>query len=216
MINNNKSKVDVKKAVVDMVSSVSTMLKEKVKRAIKKTDVTYKQAAQNMQALRIRQNQLAQQNWIQNYTLTTAPALAVIVADALNAVLHSAISPLAVSCNFLYQTTANAFVWDVDVAVGTAISTSGMNPAILMRHVNNALKNINMTAIANFNAFFTNSWNINGASVNGQVARRSFFTKHWLELWQISLTNLALNPGVMKLTLVLQETQYVQYFANRI
>lgn len=138
------------------------------------------------------------------------------MADALNAVMHSAISPLAVSCNFLYQTTANAYVWNVDAAVGTAVATSGLNPAILMRHVNNALKNINMNAIANFNAFFTNSWNIDGASVKGQVARRSFFARHWLELWQIAVTNLTLNSGIIKMTLVLQETQYLQYYANSI
>lgn len=205
-----------KKTVGDMVTSISTILKETAKRAIQKTQEAFKKAERDKQQYLAQQAQIAQQTWVQNYTVTTAPALANIVADALSAVLHSAISPLAVSCTFMYQNTANAFVWDIDVAVGTAVNMSNLNASILSRHSNNALKNINMNAIANLNAFFINSWNNDGATPNGQVARHSFFSKHWLELWHIMVSNLTLKPGVIQMTLILQETPYVQYYATRI
>lgn len=208
----NKAKIKLN----DIINSVSTILEQKAKKATIKTKTAYNQAAQNTQAFKARQAQLAQQTWVQNYTMTTAPALANIIANALNAVLHTAISPLVVSCAFMYQTTANAFVWDVDVSVGASVATSNLNASILTRHINTAFQNINMNAIANFNAFFTNSWNSDGASVNGQVARHSFFSRHWLELWQITIANLTFNQGVIQMTLTLQETPHVAYFANSI
>lgn len=209
-------KSKAKKTVGDMVSSVSTILRETAMRAIKKTKDAFEQAERDKQQYLSQQAQLAQQTWVQCYVQTTTPALANIVANALNVVTHTTISPLAVSCSFMYQTTSNIYVWDINVAVGTTVSMSNLNASILTRHLNNALKNINANAIANFNAFFTNSWNNDGASPNGQIARHSYFSRHWLELWQINVSTLTLNAGVIQMTLGLQETPSVQYYANRI
>lgn len=213
---NDEFKDRARKTVGDMITSISTILKETAMLAIQKTKNAFEQAKRDKQQYLSQQAQLAQQTWVQSYTQTTTPALANIVANALNAVTHTTISPLAVSCSFMYQTTSNIYVWNVDVAVGTTVNISNLNATILTRHLNNALKNINTNAIANFNAFFTNSWNSDGATPNGKVARHSYYSRHWLELWQITVVNLTLNAGVIQMTLSLQETPHVAYFANLI
>lgn len=205
-----------KKTVADMVTSISTILTETAKRAIRKTQEAFKKAERDKQQYLAQQAQLAQQVWVDTYTQETAPALAEIFAEALNATLRITISPLNVFGSFINCDETNTFVWNVECAVGDAYDTEKVDVYIFMRHINAVFRNIHRNAVKEFDAFFQNAWNKHKATYDGQLIRYDYFRRNRLKLWQIKVVGIKPSMGVISMTVHLVEMPPVSYFASRI
>lgn len=198
----------------DILKSCAVMASNGAQRSMKKTADTFAQAEKDIKEYKAWQAQQQQHNWTVQYIQTTAPRLADIMAAVLSSILKTNIDPISVFCGFLCLNDNSDFVWDVDVSIGSSVDISTINSAKLIHHLNNALDNIRLRAIADFFAHFNQVWHIYGATEQGQVMRHSYFANNYLKLWQIMVTDVNLKSGMISLTVYLRETPQVGYFAS--
>lgn len=207
----NDETKDIVKGILKSCEKMTTKGAELVSQ---KVDTSIKQYKRDKQAFEAWQAQQQQHNWTAQYIQTTAPRLADIMAAVLSSILKTNIDPISVFCGFLCLNDNSAFVWDVDVSIGSSVDISTINSAKLIHHLNNALDNIRLRAIADFSAHFNQVWHIDGATEQGQVMRHSYFANNYLKLWQIMVTDVNLKSGMISLTVYLRETLHVGYFAS--